>query len=349
MIKYIIHNSLEKFPLSSNSINTVITSPPYFNQRSYAGKDNQVGDEEDVEEYIENIAEVSNNIWNVLKDDGSYFLNIGDKYIDKSLGLIPYRVADRLREDGWILRNTIIWVKTNSTPTGVKDRLKNAHEPVFHFVKKDKYFYNLDAIRLPHQTLSIGKIKDSKMAKEKLGIDVSVPKMDGLFGVISDEIAKTGYKNSKLNGEDIKNIGARGGFAKNGETVENRYADGGRNPGDVFLGEDGHRWEFECECGKTNYFDLHDIFIDEPDDTWFLNIEQSKVRHTATFPKKLVEKMVLATTKPGDMILDPFCGSGTTNIVAESLNRNSVGFDISYSEAREERLSENIEKSILNI
>jgi DNA modification methylase len=333
------------FPLEPNSVNTVITSPPYWDQRAYTGAIGQIGNEEDVDEYIENIAEVSNNIWNVLKNDGSYFLNIGDKYIDKSLGLIPYRVAERLRKDGWILRNVIAWVKINAMPYAGKDRLRNSYEPVFHFVKKDKYYYDIDAIRMPHQTLTIAKIKDSKMAKEKLGIDIKVSSMSGLFD-IGDDVTKTGYADSKVNGEDMKNIGARGGFAKNGETVENRYADGGRNPGDVFVEDTQPKWEFDCACGKTNYFDLNDIFIDEPDDTWFLNIEQSKVNHTATFPKKLVEKMILATTRIGDVVLDPFCGSGTTNIVAESLNRNSIGFDLAYSDAREQRLQENIEKSI---
>lgn len=349
MIDYIIHNSLQPFPLKKNTVNTCITSPPYYDLRSYEGKADTIGGEECVEDYIEHILEVSRNVWDVLRDDGSYFLNIGDKYVNKGLQLVPYRVAATLIQDGWILRNTIAWCKGNSMPLAVKDRLKSAYEPVFHFVKKEKYFYNLDAIRMPHQTITLGNLKDSEMAKQKIGSDTVISKLEGLFDEFEEDTNVKGYASSKLHGQENKNIGARGGFAKNGETTENRYADGGKNPGDVFIEHYEHKWEFDCACGKKNYFDLNDVFIEEPSDTWFINIEPTKISHTATFPKKLVEKMILATTKPGDLVLDPFSGSGTTNIVAESLSRNSIGFDLGYSEAREQRLSENIEIGILGI
>lgn len=322
MIQFLLHNAIEPFPLQERSIQTCVTSPPYWEQRSYTGADGQIGNEETIEEYIGHLVTVSRNVWSVLKNDGSFFLNIGDKYVEKKLQLVPYRVALALMDDGWILRNTIAWNKLTPMPFPGKDRLRNSYEPVFHFVKQEKYYYNLDAIRIPHQTLSISKLKDQEMAKKKLGVEIKVEKTTGLFGDIT-EVENSRYKDSKLKNQERKNVGARGGYAVNGETVSNRYADGGRNPGDVF--------------------------IDDPSDSWFLSSDQWHGAHTATFPRKLVEKCILVSSQSGDTVLDPFIGSGTTCVVAESLNRNSVGFDIAYSEDRDKRIGKGIQKTLLEI
>ena len=143
--------------LPSNCIDVIITSPPYFGQRDYK-TEGQIGQEKEVEDYIKKMVEVGNELKRVLKDSGSYFLNIGDKYIKKRLQMVPERVALALQNNGWVLRNTIIWYKPNHMPSSIKDRLTNTWEPIYFFVKDTgkyypaSYYVNLDEIRIPHKT-----------------------------------------------------------------------------------------------------------------------------------------------------------------------------------------------------
>lgn len=237
MPKFYKHNSLKPFPLDAESVNLVFTSPPYFNLRNYRNEPDQIGAEETIQDYVDKMVQVGRNVRDVLTPDGSYFLNIGDKYIDKRLTMVPYRVAIGMMDDGWILRNIIIWYKPNRMPCSIKDRLTNAYEPIFHFTKNEKYYYNLDAIRVPHETIKVERYLDNANLSAKLGRKVETWKQGTLFDI--EEVTTTeGYKSTKLEGEtDIKNLGARWGFNRYGEKLENRYADGGKNPGDVFFDE----------------------------------------------------------------------------------------------------------------
>lgn len=131
-------------------VDLALTSPPYFQLRDY-GVANQVGLEQTPEHYIGNLVTIVRDVRRVLKDSGSLFLNLGDTYTDKSLLGIPWRVALALIEDGWLLRNAIVWHKPNALPRPVTDRLTTTYEFVFHFVKQKAYFYDLDAIRVPHK------------------------------------------------------------------------------------------------------------------------------------------------------------------------------------------------------
>jgi len=143
--------------LPPNCVDVIITSPPYFGQRDYKTK-GQIGQEKEAESYIKKMVEVGNELKRVLKDSGSYFLNIGDKYIKKRLQMIPERTALALQNNGWVLRNTIIWYKPNHMPSSIKDRLANTWEPIYFFVKDTgkyysvDYYVNLDEIRIPHKT-----------------------------------------------------------------------------------------------------------------------------------------------------------------------------------------------------
>jgi len=145
--------------IPEDSVDTIVTSPPYWKQRDY-GKDGQLGQEETSEEFIENMFEVAQELRRVLKDSGSYFLNIGDKYVDKDKQMIPFRLADKMRQEGdWAVRNVICWYKPNHMPSSIKDRFTNTWEPIFFFVKDDKDYYlaprynfNLDDVRVPHET-----------------------------------------------------------------------------------------------------------------------------------------------------------------------------------------------------
>jgi len=150
-------SSLKSLP--KNSIDCIVTSPPYYGQRDY-GMDGQIGNESRQEEYIVNLINIFNECKRVLKDSGSLWLNLGDKYNKGNLMGMPWRVALALQDQGWILRNDIIWHKPNAMPNSAKNRLTTDHEYVFFFTKKTKdYYYDQDAIREEHKTFS----QDSKM------------------------------------------------------------------------------------------------------------------------------------------------------------------------------------------
>ena len=131
--------------LPSQSIDCCITSPPYWGHREY--QNNGIGLEKNYNDYINNILNVIKEIKRVLKPTGSLWLNLGDTYVDKNLMGIPWRIALKLMESGFILRNSIIWNKLKGAPDNSKDKLRNLHENIFHFVIEKNYFYDTDAIR----------------------------------------------------------------------------------------------------------------------------------------------------------------------------------------------------------
>jgi hypothetical protein len=136
--------TLGSFP--PQCIDCSMTSPPYWGQRSYS--DEGIGLEASPEEYIAHMLAISWEIKRVLKPTGSFWLNIGDAYAKKSLLGLPWRIAIAMMDkQGWILRNSVIWNKVKGGLDNTKDKLRNVHEPVFHFVKAGDYFYDVDAIR----------------------------------------------------------------------------------------------------------------------------------------------------------------------------------------------------------
>lgn len=135
--------------LPSGFVDTVITSPPYYKQRIY-GHPQEIGQEGSVEEYVENLRKVFREVKRVLKKTGVLFLNIGDKYIEKRLQMVPEKVVLSLMKDGWVLVNKVIWQKPNAMPSPFKRRLNNVYEPVFILVKEEGlpvYYFDVDAIR----------------------------------------------------------------------------------------------------------------------------------------------------------------------------------------------------------
>ena len=138
-------NVLKKIP--SQTIDCIITSPPYWNKRKYSN--GGIGLEATFEDFIKNLLKITNELKRVLSNQGSFWLNIGDTYQNKKLLGIPWRVALAMSDNqGWILRNSIIWDKQKGAMDSSKDKLRNVHENLFHFVKKAKgYYYNDNAIR----------------------------------------------------------------------------------------------------------------------------------------------------------------------------------------------------------
>lgn len=139
---------------------TCVTSPPYFRLRDYGGQPGQIGLETSVADYVASLVEVFNKVREVLKEDGTLWLNLGDSYVSrrnrdctgdvalktKDLMGLPWRVALALQDDGWYLRQDIIWHKPNAMPESVSDRCTQAHEYLFLLSKRPRYYFNADAI-----------------------------------------------------------------------------------------------------------------------------------------------------------------------------------------------------------
>ena len=271
-------------PLADQSVQCVVTSPPYYGLRNY-GVDGQIGLEVTPDEYIANLVAVFRECKRILRDDGILWVNIGDSYNGsapnqsgqngyndgrenrdkrystggvnglkpKDLIGIPWMLAFALRADGWYLRQDIIWAKPNPMPESVKDRCTKSHEYIFLLSKSARYYYDSEAIAEP--SMQLGKTA-IRFGGDKYGDDPD-PKY----------ATKSG----------------------------NEYTDSGmRNKRDV----------------------------------WFVSTKPYKGAHYATFPEKLVEPCILAGSKVGDIIFDPFMGSGTVARVAVKHNRHAIGTEL---------------------
>lgn len=139
--------------MEPDSIDVIVTSPPYYDQRDY-DHDDQLGREATPTEYVNRLVRVFREARRTLKTKGSLWLNLGDKYIDGVLSGMPWRVALALVDDGWRLRSDIIWHKPNAMPSSVKSRPTTDHEYLFFLTRSDQYYYDADSIREPHVTFS---------------------------------------------------------------------------------------------------------------------------------------------------------------------------------------------------
>ncbi len=244
-------DAMQSLPLlPSNSVQCVVTSPPYRGLRDY-GIDGQIGLESSLPEFINHLVTTFRYVKQILRDDGILWLNIGDGYTSgnrgyrvadkknparamnirpdtpeglkpKDLQGIPWRLAFALQDDGWYLRSDIIWHKPNAMPESVKDRPTRAHEYLFMFTKSEKYYYDYEAVQ-----------------------------------------------ESGLNGK-----------------LRNRRS------------------------------------------VWNINTQPFAEAHFATFPPKLIEPCILASTKEGDNVLDPFFGSGTVGMVCAEFRRKCIGVEL---------------------
>lgn len=197
--------ALKRIP--DKSIDVIITSPPYFQQRKYDAK-GEIGQEFTPNEYIKKMLDVASELRRILKDSGSYFLNIGDKFINKNQQLIPFRLAIEMQKNGWLVRNIIIWHKSpNPMPTSIKDRFNDVWEPIIFFVKDSgkyytyDYYFNLDPARIPHKTKSEVNLPLTLSEEEYFRIKDTLP------------ISRNGSTSSKFIGHE-KNRGASPGARK---------------------------------------------------------------------------------------------------------------------------------------
>jgi len=284
-------------------VQTCVTSPPYFGLRDY-GHEGQIGLEETPEEYIVAMVEVFRCVWDVLADDGTLWLNIGDSYSTgtkaehqqstnpgvganrpeaqnsvarignpagcktKDLIGIPWMLAFALRADGWYLRQDIIWHKPNPMPESVRDRCTKAHEYLFLLSKSERYYFDSEAIAEPVAASTVERLNQ--------------PTLEQQAG------------SSRVPGKNNGNMKA---------------------------------------VGSTDTRNKRSV--------WTVTTRPYKGAHFATFPTDLIEPCILAGSRSGDIVLDPFMGSGTTAQVAKGLDRRYLGCELNpaYKALQDERLA----------
>jgi len=280
--------------MADGSVQTCVTSPPYFGLRDY-GVDGQIGLEPTVDAFVEELVSVFREVRRVLADDGTLWLNLGDSYaanrgyqvtdnkhidVGNNMGMkvpeglkpkdligIPWRVAFALQADGWYLRQDIIWHKPNPMPESVRDRCTKSHEYIFLFSKKPKYYFDAEAIAEPVAAPTVERLSQPTIATQK-GSD-RVP--------------------GKTNGP-MKAVG----------TQEKR--------------------------NKRS--------------VWTVSTKPFKGAHFATFPPELITPCILAGSREGDTVLDPFAGAGTTGLVASRNGRGFIGIELNpeYADMARKRI-----------
>jgi site-specific DNA-methyltransferase (adenine-specific) len=308
--------------IPANQIDLIITSPPYFRQREYGNLPDEIGNEETIEEYVQNVMKVFNECVRIAKSTGSIVFNIGDAYDDGNLLLVPFRFAIEAQKNKDVkLINSVTWVKRNPTPRQYKRRLVSSTEPFFHFVKSDDYYYDVD------RWLEENNKKIKTVRREnKIG--------HGYFSLIekSNLTEEQKEKARKDLTETIERI-------KRGEIESFRMKIRGMHA-PAFGGQEGGR-QIQLEKQGYTIIEIHGAAIKK--DVIISAVETIKGRiHPAIYPQAIVEQFIKLTTKPDSIVLDPFVGSGTTCVAAKKLGRRYIGIDVNpdYCMYAEKRLKE---------
>ena len=309
------------------SVDFAMTSPPYWGQRQY--DNGGIGLEADYRDYIASLLRVFGELHRVLKPSGSFWLNIGDAYLDKRLLGIPWRVALAMTDgQGWVLRNSVVWNKVKGGPDNSKDKLRNVHEPVFHFVKQARgYYYDADSVRSnPRKT----KVVNGAVVSATGVSGIRYRRQIELSSSLSEQEKKAALDALALVLAEIQ----RGDISDFRMIIRGQqrttHSDSGRVSGRARELQQRGFYFLKYHPNGSKPSDVWDII---PEDT------QDRNEHFAPYPEDLCKIPILSTCPPGGIVLDPFCGTGTTMFVAHSLSRKSVGIDISptYIRIAEER------------
>lgn len=318
-------------------VQTVVTSPPYWGLRDY-GHDGQIGLEPTFAEFLVTMVEVFDLVRQVLEDDGTAWVNMGDCYGGvagsgvKSKDMVgqPWRLAFALQDAGWWLRQDIIWNKPNPMPESVRDRCTKAHEYIFLLAKSERYYFDFDAFQ---EAVNGGA--HARRSLEAMGL-----KRPG-FGHGYDDEAKPRYKTP--DGWDTsRGKGGHGSFHKEGRE-KGHVPNVGRRDGPP--GNPSERKLAEAGSGTKNNTSMDEALAVMPAtrnrrSVWTVASEPYSGAHFATFPTKLIEPCILAGCPVGGVVLDPFFGSGTTGQVAQQLGRKFIGIELNpaYKPLQDERL-----------
>ena len=294
--------------LPDDSVDVVITSPPYFQQREYTG--GGVGEEHSVDNYLDALLESFSEMIRVIKPTGSVLYNIGDK-IDGKKGtmLIPYQFAVAARRHPRAaLLNHITWVKANPTPRQFTRRLVSCHEPFFHFVKSSAYYYNPEEFMVGAASKKSGALFVREPGKgyfDKIAASA-----------LSPDEKKAAVRDLKAVIEEVKS-GRLFGFRMK---IRGIHAP-------AFGGQEGGRNSQMRERGYT-IIRMHGRPMKK--DALSFPVESLEgCPHPAVFPLSLIRELIKLTCPPGGLVVDPYCGSGTTLVAAKRERRNYLGIDIS--------------------
>ena len=308
--------------IENNTFDLVITSPPYFQQRDYGNGNLGIGNEDKENEYVENLIAILNECIRTTKIDGALVFNVGDKYLNGKLSLIPYKFAIRALENKDVfLVNQLTWTKLNPTPRQEKRKLIQATEPFFIFAKSKDYHFDLQSYLSHLDTVNKSSKKNptDKMGKKYFElIDVSD------LGKEQKEKAKKALTEAIL-------------AVKNGEIESFRMKINGLHKL-AYGGQSGGR----NDQIKNNGFTIIKLLGNKmKKDVIESPVEITKDNfHPAVYPLYIIQELIKLLSESGDWILDPFCGSGTTCLAAKNLNRDYLGIEINseYVELANERL-----------
>jgi DNA modification methylase len=187
--------------INDGEVQTIFTSPPYWNKRTYS-EEGGLGNEKTSEEFVVHLSEHLRDCKRVLKERGSFFLNLGDTFFNGNLQNIPHRVVLNLQEQGWILRNTIIWSKTNPKPSSSKSNLTPSYEFIFHLVKTMDYDYYPTLTKLSDKTRpSLPPRHRSVNGDYSKLVSPYLPNVSGknMGDYWNEDIVRTSVANQKLN------------------------------------------------------------------------------------------------------------------------------------------------------
>jgi site-specific DNA-methyltransferase (adenine-specific) len=307
--------------LPAGSVDMVLTSPPYFRLRDYRVS-GQLGLEHSVSDWVDNLRAVADEVVRVLTPTGSFWLNVGDSYSlharqgakRKSLLFGPERLALALIADGWRVRNKIVWQKANPMPSSVQDRLSCAWEAVYVFVLEEHYFFDLDAIRVPHK---------SPPPKPRPG------------GIRS--IQREAWRGP--NGDDASGLSAMKARGLVGHPL-------GKNPGDIWkIASSNYRGAHHATFPVA--LAMRTIAAGCPE-ARCVTCRQPWRRPTIRALGDVAMRGSLdpscrcgAPREPG-LVLDPFMGAGSTAIAAERLGRDWLGIELNpdFAGLAEQRIQE---------
>lgn len=274
----------------AGTVQTIVTSPPYWWLRDY-GVAGQLGQETTLREFLDNMVDVFSIARDLLSDDGTLWLNMGDSYADKELCGQPWRLAFALQDAGWHLRQDIIWSKPNPMPESVRDRCTKAHEYLFLLSKNDRYYWDSEAMR--EQAAPASLARWAQNVEDQIGSD-RVP-------------GKTNGNMKAVGGPRSKRDSFKREYSKRAEVI----------PGQTAGTHRSDREESEWDTATRNRRSV-----------WTVPTVPYSGAHFATFPPALIEPCILAGSQAGDLVFDPFLGSGTTAQVAQNLGRNWVGCEL---------------------
>ena len=320
--------------LPTACVDCCITSPPYWQKRQYAN--GGIGLEATPAQYVGKLLEVTREVRRVLKPYGVFWLNLGDSYHSKSLQGIPWRLAIAMLDEGWILRNDVIWHKCKGGMNASGDRFAPMFEHFFFFVKQEKYYFDAEAIRAK-----------PRRAVVRNGAVVSATGVSGVRYRRQIELSTSLSEQEKR--EATKALDAALARVMQGELADFRMVI--RNTQRATHSDSallsGRARELK---EKGFYFLFYHPDGTLPGDVWEILPEdtQNRVLHFAPYPEELCIIPIKATCPAGGVVLDPFCGTGTTLKVAQELNRKTIGIDLSpeYLELAQKRICRKSENSL---